>query len=340
MKEALYYLPLKEKNKVQCFLCPHQCIIDDGKTGICRTRKNVEGKLFALVYDQFTSVNLDPIEKKPLYHFYPGREILSLGTVGCNFKCKGCQNYGISQATVGEAPTKTVTSDDAVRLAKEYGSIGIAYTYNEPLINFEYLLETAHEAHKYNLKNVLVTNGYINEEPLVNLLPYIDAADVDVKSFRNDFYKDYCKAKLGDVLRTVEIMVRQKKHVEVTNLIIPTLNDSDSEVEDLTDWLYSLSDEIPLHFSRYHPCYKMTIKATPLATLERVRKIAQKKLKHVYLGNVWEKPESNTYCPSCKEILIERRGYHTRMVGLAGESCKNCGEKINIKVLDRKNGKI
>jgi len=154
MKEALYYLPLKEKNKVQCFLCPHQCIIDDGKTGICRTRKNVEGKLFALVYDQFTSVNLDPIEKKPLYHFYPGREILSLGTVGCNFKCKGCQNYGISQAEMDETPTRTVTSDDAVRMAKEYDSIGIAYTYNEPLINFEYLLETAHEAHKYNLKNV------------------------------------------------------------------------------------------------------------------------------------------------------------------------------------------
>ena len=332
MKEALYYMPIEKDKKVQCFLCPHQCIIDDGKTGICRTRKNVGGKLFALVYDQFTSVNLDPIEKKPLYHFYPGTEILSLGTLGCNFKCKGCQNYEISQATVGEVPTRTVTSDDAIRLAKEYKSVGIAYTYNEPLINFEYLLETASQAHKYDLKNVLVTNGYINEEPLVNLLPYIDAANVDVKSFRNDFYRDYCKGRLSDVLRTVEIMVRQKKHIEVTNLVIPTLNDSDSEVEDLTDWLYSLSDEIPLHFSRYYPCYKMTIKATPLAILERLRRIAQKKLKYVYLGNVWEKPESNTYCPSCKNIVIERRGYNTRVAGLAGENCANCGTKINIRI--------
>jgi len=332
MKEALYYLRLEKDNRVQCFLCPHQCIIDDGKTGICRTRKNVEGKLFALVYDQFTSINMDPVEKKPLYHFYPGREILSLGTIGCNFKCRGCQNYEISQAEMGEVPTRTVTSDDAVRLAKEYDSIGIAYTYNEPLINFEYLLETAHEAQKYDLKNVLVTNGYINEEPLVNLLPYIDAANVDVKSFRNDFYKDYCKGKLGDVLRTVEIMVKNKKHVEITNLVIPTLNDSDSEIEDLTDWLSSLSDEIPLHFSRYYPCYKMTIEATPLATLEKAKKIAQKKLKYVYLGNVWEKPESNTYCPICKEVLIERRGYYTKVVGLEGENCRKCGEKINIKI--------
>jgi pyruvate formate lyase activating enzyme len=332
MKEALYYLPLGKENKVQCFLCPHQCIINEGKTGICRTRKNVEGKLFALVYDQFTSVNMDPIEKKPLYHFYPGREILSLGTVGCNFKCQGCQNYEISQAEMGELPTRTVTSHDTIRLAKEYDSIGIAYTYNEPLINFEYLLETAHQTQKYDLKNVLVTNGYINEEPLVNLLPYIDAANVDVKSFRDDFYKDYCRGKLGDVLRTVEIMVRQKKHVEITNLVIPTFNDSDSEVEDLTDWLSSLSDQIPLHFSRYYPCYKMTIKATPLATLERVRRIAQKKLHYVYLGNVWEKPESNTYCPSCKEILIERRGYHTKVVGFEEGSCRNCGEKINIRI--------
>jgi len=332
MKEALYYLPLEKNKRVQCFLCPHQCIIGEGRTGICRVRKNVGGKLFALVYDQFTSVNMDPIEKKPLYHFYPGREILSLGTVGCNFKCQGCQNYEISQAEVGEVPTRTLTSDDAIRLAKEHNSIGIAYTYNEPLINFEYLLETAHQAQQDDLKNVLVTNGFINEEPLVNLLSDIDAANVDVKSFRNDFYKEYCGGNLGDVLRTVEIMVRQRKHVEITNLVIPSLNDSDNEVEDLTDWVYSLSGEIPLHFSRYYPCYKMTIKATPLPTLERLKKIAQKKLKYVYLGNVWEKPESNTYCPNCKETLIERHGYHTRIVGLEKETCRKCGEKINIKI--------
>ncbi|MEW6557052.1 MAG: AmmeMemoRadiSam system radical SAM enzyme [Elusimicrobiota bacterium] len=329
MKDALYFeIYNQEKKQIKCNLCPNYCIIADGKTGSCRIRKNIDGKLFTLTYNNFTSVSMDPIEKKPLYHFYPGSEILSLGTLGCNFHCQFCQNYEISQAEFDETYLKNVTSSDAVALAKQYGSIGISYTYNEPLINYEWLKETTAEAKKYGLKNVLVTNGYINEEPFYNIVESIDAANIDVKSFRDEFYKKYCSGKLAPVLRTVEVMVKKKKHVEITNLIIPGLNDKDDEITDLVDWLWSLGEEIPLHFSRYFPCYKMTIKPTPLPTLEKARKIALKKLKHVYLGNVMELEYNRTYCPQCKEVLIERKGYNTQIVGLQNGHCQKCGYKI------------
>ncbi len=333
MKEAQFYKIFDEKKGiVQCDLCPHLCRIAPGKFGICRTRKNEEGKLFAAVYDSYTSVGLDPMEKKPLYHFYPGREILSMGTLGCNFHCKFCQNWEISQRGVGEVQTRQIKSEDAVLLAKKYDSLGICYTYNEPLINYEYLLETAKLAKENNLVNVLVTNGYINEEPLMQLLPSIDAANIDVKSIRNDFYKGNCNGSVSEVTRTVEIMFEHKKHIEITNLIIPSLNDSSRDIEDLCDWISSLSQDIPLHFSRYHPCYKMTIKATPFKTLEEARKIGIKRLNYVYLGNVWEESESNTYCPKCNELLVLRRGYKAEIVGCIGNTCKNCGETINLVV--------
>ncbi|MDO8735220.1 MAG: AmmeMemoRadiSam system radical SAM enzyme [Elusimicrobiota bacterium] len=330
MKDALYSeVFAKEKKQVKCNLCPWYCIISDGKVGNCGIRKNVDGKLFSLTYDKFTSVSMDPIEKKPLYHFYPTREILSLGTLGCNFHCQFCQNFEISQAVFDDTYLKTVTSSDAVSLAKQYHSIGLAYTYNEPLINYEWLKDTMSEAKKYGLKNVLVSNGYINEEPFYNIVDNIDAANIDVKSFRDEFYKKYCGGKLAPVLRTVEILVKKKKHVEITNLIITGLNDSDEEISDLVDWVWSLGEETPLHFSRYFPCYKMTIKATPFPTLEKARKIALKKLKHVYIGNVMELEYNRTYCPQCKEILIERKGYNTEIVGLKVGRCKKCGYKIS-----------
>ncbi|MBN1383702.1 MAG: AmmeMemoRadiSam system radical SAM enzyme [Elusimicrobia bacterium] len=329
MKEALYFeIYNKEKKIIKCNLCPHRCIISDGKTGNCRIRKNVKSKLYPLTYGKFTSVSMDPIEKKPLYHFYPKSNILSLGTLGCNFSCQFCQNFEISQAHYDETFMKSVSASEAVALAKQYNSIGIAYTYNEPLINYEWLKETMAEARKYGLKNVLVTNGFINEEPFFNIIENIDAANVDVKSFRDDFYKKYCGGKLAPVLRTVEIMIKRKKHVEITNLVIPGLNDSDEEIHDLVDWVYSLGEETPLHFSRYFPCYKMNVKSTPFSILEKARKIALKKLKHVYLGNVLEAEYNRTYCPQCKEILIERRGYHTQNVGLERGHCQKCGYKI------------
>jgi pyruvate formate lyase activating enzyme len=332
MKEALYAEVIDEKKqKIQCFLCPHQCQILPEKKGICGIRKNIKGKLYSLTYNQFTSVALDPIEKKPLYHFFPGREILSLGTVGCNLRCLYCQNWEISQAKIEETALQEVSAERVIRMSKEYHAVGIAYTYNEPLINFEWLLETARKAKKESLKNVLVTNGYLNEAPLENLLPYIDAANVDVKSFRDDFYKRVCGGRLSPVLRSVEIMLRRGIHVEITNLLIPRQNDSPEEIEDLTDWVYSLGEEVPLHFSRFIPCYKMKeIPATPLPILERARKIAFRKLKYVYLGNVWEVEYNRTYCPDCGEILLERYGYRLKLGSLKAGACSKCGRKIRI----------
>ncbi len=335
MKDALYFETSgnKEKKLVKCNLCPNYCIISEGQVGSCKVRKNIDGKLFSLTYDKFTSVSMDPIEKKPFYHFYPTREILSLGTLGCNFHCQFCQNFEISQAVFDEQYLKTVTSSDAVALAKQYHSVGIAYTYNESLINYEWLKDTMSEAKKYGLKNVIVSNGYINEEPFHNIVENIDAANIDVKSFRDEFYKKYCGGKLAPVLRTVEILVKKKKHVEITNLIIPGLNDSDDEISDLVDWVWSLGEETPLHFSRYFPCYKMTIKPTPFPILEKARKIALKKLKHVYLGNVMELEYNRTYCPQCKEILIERKGYNIELLGLENGHCKKCGYRISTLVI-------
>ncbi|MCK5534176.1 AmmeMemoRadiSam system radical SAM enzyme [bacterium] len=333
MKEAAYFSLIDEESKkVQCFLCPHKCIIEDGNLGNCRVRKNIEGKLYALAYNRYVSAGMDPMEKKPLYHFFPGHKILSLGNVGCNLHCRFCQNWGISQREAGEGCLREITTEETIRLAKSCGSIGIAYTYNEPLINYEYLLETAIEAQKCGLKNVLITNGYINEAPLVNLLPYIDAANIDVKSFRNDFYREYCKGTLSDVLRTAEIMYRHNKHIEFTNLLIPGLNDREEVIEDLIDWVYSLSPDIPLHFTRYFPCYKMTQEATPWPVLQRAREIALKKLNYVYLGNVMEEESSSTFCPGCEVVLIERKGYDVKLINLEEGHCSRCGEKINIVI--------
>ncbi len=331
MKEAAYFSLIDTEIKtVQCHLCPHKCIIENDKLGDCRIRKNIEGKLYSLTYNKYVSAGMDPIEKKPLYHFFPGYEILSIGNVGCNLHCRFCQNWEISQKGVQSDRLREITAEETISLAQSCGSIGIAYTYNEPLINYEYVLETAAKAQKRGLKNVLVTNGYINEAPLVNLLPYIDAANIDVKSFRNDFYRDYCGGTLSDVLRTAEIMYHHNKHIEFTNLLVTGLNDREEIIGDMVDWIYSLSPDIPLHFSRYFPCYKMTREATPMPVLQRAREIALKKLHYVYLGNVVEEKSSSTFCPGCEAELIERKGYNVKIVNLEDGHCKSCGEKINI----------
>jgi pyruvate formate lyase activating enzyme len=266
LKEASYYKLSDEKN-IRCFLCPHQCLIPEGKTGFCGVRRHQGGKLYALNYSRVASLALDPIEKKPLYHFHPGSFILSAGTIGCNLSCLFCQNWSISKEVA--APTQPVTSRELVRQAQKQNSLGIAYTYNEPFIWFEFVLETARMAREAGLKNVLVTNGYVSPEPLKEILPLIDAANIDIKSIRDEFYKSHCSGRVDEVLETVKTMCRSC-HVELTNLLIPTLN----------------GDKVPLHFSRYFPCYKMTIPSTPLDTLYRAEAIAKKKLKYVYLGNI------------------------------------------------------
>ncbi len=283
MKEALFYTKIEE-NTVKCSLCPHFCVIRDGGTGFCGVRKNKGGTLYTANYGRVSSMALDPVEKKPLYHFHPGEFILSVGTVGCNLSCLFCQNWSIAKE-VG-APTEPATSQELVKRAKELGSFGIAYTYNEPFIWYEFVYETAQLAKKEGLANVLVTNGYVTPEPLEQLLPYIDAMNIDIKSIEDDFYKKVCSGRVAEVLETVRVSAK-RCHVELTNLIIPTLNDSDGNFQKLTDWIYeNVGPDVPLHFSRYFPCYKMTLPPTPKETLMRAECIAKKKLNHVYLGNI------------------------------------------------------
>jgi len=283
-KKALYYESL-DKDRVKCLLCPNFCVISPDHLGACGVRKNIKGELFTLVYNEATSLALDPIEKKPLYHFHPGEFILSVGTKGCNFKCPYCQNWHIAQDL--SAPTQSVTKESIIEKAKETNSFGIAYTYNEPFIWYEFVLDTAKLAKKNNLKNVLVTNGYVNPEPLKEMLPFIDAMNIDLKSIDENFYKKYCKGKLAPVLETIKAS-HKACHIELTNLIIPGLNDSEDQLTRLIDWVHSnLGPDIPLHFSRFFPCHKLTtIPPTPPETLKLAERLARGKLKHVHLGNI------------------------------------------------------
>lgn len=283
MKEALFY-EKKDNQAVHCQLCPHSCLIKDGGVGICGVRQNQKGKLYSLIYGQITSMALDPIEKKPLYHFHPGEHILSIGTKGCNLCCSFCQNWTISKDLA--ARTEEVISEFIIERAKQVKSFGIAYTYNEPFIWYEFVLDTAKLAKKEGLCNVLVTNGFVNLEPLKQMLPYIDAMNIDIKSFEDSYYKKVCGGKIIPVLETIKESVKHC-HVELTNLIIPTFNDSDDNFVKLVDWIYeNISDSVPLHFSRYFPCYKLNLPPTPVDTLKRAEEIAKKKLKFVYLGNI------------------------------------------------------
>jgi len=325
LKEARFY-KREAVNKVRCLLCPHRCFLPNNRTGICMARKNIDGVLYTLNYGEVTSYALDPIEKKPLYHFYPGSQIFSIGTWGCNLKCTFCQNWTISQQKVS---AEYFEKESIVEMALSEKSIGIAYTYNEPTIWYEFVYDTAKLAKEKGLKNVLVTNGFISEEPLKEILPLIDAMNIDLKSGSESFYREICSGQLPPVMRTIKQVFEAGVHLELTTLIIPTLNDRVDEIEEITNWIASISDEIPLHFSRYFPQYKMDIEPTPLNTLLSAYEIATKKLKYVYIGNVpSETGGSNTICPKCKKELILRDIYNIKNIGLNKGVCKNCGEKI------------
>lgn len=322
MRRALFFQ--KEGDRVICNLCPHRCNIAKGKTGICRQRRNVDGILIAEGYGNISSIALDPIEKKPLYHFYPGSQILSIGGLWCNLNCKFCQNWHIAHE---KQFTRYVPPEDIVDKAIELGSIGIAFTYNEPVIWYEYVYDTAKLARKKGLKNVLVTNGFINREPLEGLLPYIDAVNIDVKAFNDEFYREICAGALSPVKDAVEISA-SVCHVEITTLIIGGLNDNPNEIETLAKWLSKIDDNIPLHLSRYYPNYKLDIPATPRETLLSLRSTAQQYLPFVYVGNLMG-VDNNTYCRECGNLLIER-GFETHIRGIRGGKCSNCETKINI----------
>jgi pyruvate formate lyase activating enzyme len=330
-KEASYYLFLDD-NKVRCMLCPHLCTINRGNSGICKVRYNNNGKLFTRIYNIVSAINIDPIEKKPLYHFYPGSKILSIGTIGCNLQCQFCQNSDISQVTENEFPfLKPYIINDLVKIAvNEKNNIGIAYTYNEPVVWFEFMLDIAKEAKKNNLLNVVVSNGYIMPQPLDELIPYIDAFNIDLKSFSEDFMKKYTHSTLKPVLDNLVKIKNNTKHLEITNLVIPTLNDNEAEFAGMVKWISeNLGNDVPLHISRYFPRYKLYIDETPIETLERFYNIAQGFLKYVYIGNASIGNSNNTICNKCGNIIIERRGYYVFIKGLDIKGrCTSCGEKI------------
>jgi pyruvate formate lyase activating enzyme len=323
MKQAMYYKA--EGDAVKCFLCPHNCLIKPGKTGLCRVRRNEGGVLYSMNYGRITALNIDPIEKKPLYHFYPGSRILSVGSFGCNLKCSFCQNYSIAHGTpewVEMSP-----GDLAGRAEAAGDNLGIAYTYNEPSIWYEYVLDTARLVKEKGLKNVLVTNGYIGSEALGELLPFIDAANIDVKAFSDGFYSSVCSGRLSPVLEAVEAMAGHC-HIEVTTLLVEGLNSGPGEIDALARWLAGIDRKIPLHLSRYYPAYHMERPATPLKVLEAAREAAREHLDYVYIGNV-PGIDNSTYCPGCGQKLVERGIYRARTL-FEGEKCSRCGMKADI----------
>ncbi|MCD6530090.1 AmmeMemoRadiSam system radical SAM enzyme [Candidatus Bathyarchaeota archaeon] len=330
MREAMFYEKV-EGNLVKCNLCSHRCRIPDSKRGVCGVRENREGTLYSLVYGRAVAQAVDPIEKKPLFHFYPGSKIFSIATVGCNFRCLNCQNYDISQMPRehGSIIGESLLPEEIVEKAKRYGCRSIAYTYTEPTVFFEYAYETAKLASKEGIKNVFVTNGYITEEALRELAPYLDAANIDLKGFSEEFYRKVCGARLEPVLESIKLHRELGIWVEVTTLVIPTLNDSEEVLRGIAEFISGVGEDIPWHVSRFYPAYKLIdLPPTPLETLRKAREIGlEAGLKYVYQGNVPGEGES-TYCHECGELLIQRYGYQVLLNKIEDSRCPYCGADI------------
>ncbi len=333
IKEAMLYDKL-EGSKVHCNVCGHRCIISNGKRGFCRVRENKNGILYTLIYNTVSSEAVDPIEKKPLFHFYPGTLAYSLGTIGCNFRCKHCQNWTISQIELDKAYTVEITPEEAVQRALAVGAKTIAWTYNEPTIWYEYTYDCAKIAKEAGLATAYITNGYITPEALKNISPYLDAFRVDIKAFTDNFYREITSAKLGPVLESAKLARELGMHVEVVNLIIPTHNDSPEEIRNMVKWiLENLGSDTPLHFTRFQPQYKMSeLIPTPIRKLEEAHKIAKDEgMRFVYIGNVPGHDYENTYCPKCGTLLIRRNAFALFEYNITPKgSCPKCGEVIPI----------
>lgn len=334
MKEAMFYNTIEDE-RVACELCPHFCKLKQDQIGICGVRKNISGKLHSLVYGKAIAVHIDPIEKKPLFHVAPGSHSFSISTVGCNFHCKFCQNHDISQVRSTDTMNRfsqQLSPDELVRMAKQNSCISIAYTYTEPTIYFEYAYDTAKIAYENGILNVFVTNGYINPSPLQYIHEYLDAANVDLKSFNKNFYKKLVGAKLTPVLDTLKLMKKLNIWIEVTTLIIPGENDSREELTEIASFIKNeLGAEIPWHISRFYPQYLLTDHLpTPFATLEKAREIGLAQgLRYVYLGNIPGTDAENTYCFNCNKLLIKRYGYHINENNIISGNCSFCGVKID-----------
>jgi pyruvate formate lyase activating enzyme len=330
MKEAQFYKKFAD-GRVKCFLCAHNCIISDGRRGICGVRENRNGVLFTLVYGKLISVNADPIEKKPLFHFLPGSRSLSIATAGCNFRCAHCQNYDISQYQHKnrDIPGRVIDPESVVSAAGESSCESISYTYTEPTIFMEYALDCARLASERGIRNVFVSNGYTGPEAVEAIAPYLDANNIDLKG-DDRFYRELCGARQGPVLDTIRMMKKLGIWVEITTLIIPGHNDSDETLKMIIDFILSIDPSIPWHVSKFYPTYKLLDSPpTPVSTLRKARETALNMgLKYVYEGNVPGEGGENTYCPGCGHLLIERVGYNIVSMDLAAGRCPACGSPI------------
>ncbi len=328
VKEAMLYEKL-DGGHVRCALCSHRCRIAPAKRGICGVRENREGTLYSLVYGPVIAASIDPVEKKPLYHLYPGSDSYSIAAVGCNFRCSFCQNHEISQMPreEGRIAGREMSPRRVVDEAVDSASKSISYTYTEPTIFFEFARDTACLAREKGLKNIFVTNGFMTQEALEAASPWLDAANVDLKSFRDEFYRQHCGARLEPVLETLRGMRKRGIWVEVTTLVIPTLNDDEGELRDIAAFVRSLGAEVPWHVSRFFPRYKSQgLSPTPVKTIDRAVEIGREAgLKHVYGGNVPGSASDHTYCSACGNLLIERQGYEIRAYNLEGPRCGRCG---------------
>ncbi|MDC7224689.1 MAG: AmmeMemoRadiSam system radical SAM enzyme [Spirochaetales bacterium] len=336
MKEGLFF-EKGDSGRIHCALCPHGCVLDEGQTGLCQVRQNRKGKGVSLNYGSLSAVHIDPVEKKPLYHFKPGTDILSLGSYGCNLSCRYCQNHPIARdrdrfAFAGEDEIIT----PSLILEKLEGDLsGVAYTYNEPIVWYEFVVECARSVKDKGYANVMVTNGFIEPEPLKELFPLIDAFSVDLKAFSGDFYRSICGGRLTPVKRSLEAIARSGCHLEVDYLVVPELNDGESDFDEMLRWyVQELGPQVPLHINRYHPQYKLSQPATPVPTLVRLDEKARDYLDYVYIGNAQADRGGDTLCPSCGHRVIERRGYETVIWGdeaLSRDSvCPRCGHLLNI----------
>ncbi len=325
------YFTSLEGGEIQCELCPRRCHVSKGKRGFCRVRENRDGKYYSLVYGNPCAVHLDPIEKKPFFHLLPASTSFSLATAGCNLQCKFCQNWEISQASPEDVHSYDFPPESAVAKAKETGSRSIAYTYVEPTIFYEYMLEIGHLAKKAGLLNVYHSNGFINPSPLRNLCDVLDAANIDLKGFTEAYYRELCDGELTPVLETLKTLKKEKVHLEITNLMIPTKNDDASVLREMCLWVKKeLGAETPVHFSRFYPLYKLkSLPPTPVSTLEKARAIALSAgLEYVYIGNVPGHEGENTFCPGCKKRIIQRSGFMVGEIHLKGGKCGYCRKPI------------
>jgi len=328
-KEGVFWSPTPRGTK--CLICPNECVIKEGESGACRNRVNYEGKLYTNAYGNPCAVNIDPIEKKPLNHFLPGSNAFSIGTAGCNLACLNCQNWTISQVSPKETRNYDLMPDKVVAEAIAARCPSIAYTYSEPVSFYEYTFDTSKLAREEGIKNVLVTSGYINEEPLRNFCKYIDAARVDLKSFSNEIYLKLSAGALQPILNSLKIIAGLGVWLEIINLVVPGWTDNPDMIKRMCNWLAENGlSNYPLHFSRFHPEYKLTqLSATPIGVLTQARGIALAEgIKYVYIGNVPGTDAQNTFCPKCRELVVERRGFSVLQKNLEKGTCKKCGEKI------------